>query len=361
LKEFVDQGKTAGVVFAIAQKQSADFGAIGWQDLETKAPMRADSIFQIASMTKPITGIGIMLLVDEGRLALIDPVSKYLPNFAELQVGEKQPDGSLKLRQPKRAITIKDLLTHTSGIGGGYPEKFKDNFETRAATLNEVVAAIPTRHLEFDPGARWSYSNMGVATLGRIIEVVAGKEYEQFLQERLFTPLGMKDTHCFLPESKRARLATIYKVGNNQLVKADVDHFRPNAKYSSPEAGLYSTAPDLLQLYQMLLNGGVHHGKRMLSKFALEQMTGNHTGEMPAGFSPGLGFGLGWAVVRNHEGTFRGQSIGTFAHGGLWKTYAWIDPKRERIGIMLMQRLSNDGDQSDELNAFAQIVAASVE
>ena len=361
LNEFVTAGKTAGAVFIIAHKGNVERGAVGVQDLETKAPMRMDSIFQIASMTKPITALGIMLLVDEGRVALVDPVSKYLPNFAEVQVAEKQPDGSLKFRKPARAITVRDLLTHTSGIGGGYPEKYKDNFETRAYGLADVVAAIPTRHLEFDPGARWSYSNMGIATLGRIIEVVSAKSYEQFLQERLFTPLGMNDTHCFLPANKRARLATIYQIQNDKLVKADVDHHRPNAKYPSPEAGLYSTAPDLLRLYQMLLNGGTHEGKRMLSKFALEQMTANHTGELKAGFSPGVGFGLGWAVVRNVEGTFRGQSIGTFAHGGLWKTYGWIDPKRELIGILMMQRLSSDGDQSDELNALAQLAAAAIE
>jgi CubicO group peptidase (beta-lactamase class C family) len=360
MQEFVDGGKTAGSVVLLARRKNITAFATGYQDLETKTPMRVNSLFQIASMTKPITALGIMMLFDEGRLALTDPVAKYLPNFANIQLAEKSADGAMRLRKPTRAITIKDLLTHTSGIGGGYPDKYKDNFETRAYTLAEVVDAIPTRPLDFEPGARWGYSNMGIAVLGRIIEVVSGKSYEQFLTERLFNPLKMEDTHFFLPESKRGRLATIYKVENSKLVKASVDHFRAAAKYSSPEAGLYSSAADLGKLYLMLLHGGMGNNQRILSPIAIELMTQNHTGELKAGFSPGVGYGLGWSVVRNLEGTFRGQSIGTYAHGGLWKTYGYIDPKKEMIGVLLMQRLSNDGDLADEFNAFMQLAAAAV-
>jgi CubicO group peptidase (beta-lactamase class C family) len=360
MQEFVDAGKTAGSVVLLARRNHITAFATGYQDLETKTPMRVNSLFQIASMTKPVTALGIMLLFDEGRLALTDPVAKYLPNFANIQLAEKQADGTMRLRKPARAISIKDLLTHTSGIGGGYPDKYKDNFETRAYTLAEVVDAIPTRALEFEPGARWGYSNMGIAVLGRIIEVVSGKSYEQFLTERLFNPLKMEDTHFFLPESKRGRLATIYKVEDGKLVKAAVDHFRAGAKYPSPEAGLYTSAADLGKLYLMLLNGGVGNNQRLLSPTALELMTQNHTGDLRAGFSPGVGFGLGWAVVRNLEGTFRGQSIGTFGHGGLWKTYGYVDPKKQLVGVILMQRLSSDGDLADEFNAFMQLAAAAV-
>lgn len=360
MQEFVDNGKTAGSVVLLARRKNITAFATGYQDLETKTPMRVNSLFQIASMTKPITAIGIMMLFDEGRLSLADPVAKFLPNFANIQLAEKLPNGTTQLRKPARAITIKDLLTHTSGIGGGYPDKYKDNFETRAYTLAEVVDAIPTRALEFEPGSRWGYSNMGIATLGRIIEVVSGKSYEQFLTERLFNPLKMEDTHFFLPESKRGRLATIYQVVNGKLVKAPVDHFRATAKYPSPEAGLYSSAADLGKLYLMLLNNGLGNNQRLLSPAAIELMTQNHTGELKAGFSPGVGYGLGWSVVRNVEGTFRGQSIGTYSHGGLWKTYGYIDPKKELIGVLLMQRLSSDGDLADEFNAFMQLAAAAI-
>ena len=358
MQEFVDAGKTAGSVVLLARRNQITTFATGYQDLETKTPMRVNSMFQIASMTKPITALGIMLLYDEGRLALTDPVTKFLPNFANIQLAEKQADGATRLRKPARAITIKDLLTHTSGIGGSYPDKFKDNFETRAYPLADVVDAIPTRPLDFEPGSRWGYSNMGIATLGRIIEIVSGKSYEQFLTERLFAPLKMEDTHFFLPESKRARLATIYAVENGKLVKARVDHFRAGAKYPSPEAGLYSSASDLGKLYLMLLNGGTANNQRLLSPAAIEVMTQNHTGELKAGFSPGVGYGLGWSVVRNVEGMFRGQSIGTYGHGGLWKTYGYIDPKRELVGVIMMQRLSSDGDLADEFNAFMQLAAA---
>lgn len=360
MQEFVDAGKTAGSVVLLARRKNITAFATGYQDLETKTPMRVNSLFQIASMTKPITAIGIMMLFDEGRLALTDPVAKFLPNFANIPLAEKQADGTTRIRKPARAITIKDLLTHTSGIGGGYPDKYKDNFETRAYTLAEVVDAIPTRALEFEPGSRWGYSNMGIAVLGRIIEVVSGKSYEQFLAERLFNPLKMEDTHFFLPESKRGRLATIYQVVNYKLVKAPVDHFRAAAKYPSPEAALYSSAADLGKLYLMLLNGGTGNNQRLLSPAAIELMTQNHTGDMKAGFSPGVGYGLGWSVVRNVEGTFRGQSIGAYGHGGLWKTYGYIDPKKELIGVLLMQRSSSDGDLADEFNAFMQLAAAAI-
>lgn len=358
--EFVNAGKAAGITWVLARPDLITSFTVGYQDLETRTPMRVNSIFQIASMTKPITALGIMLLFDEGRVALTDPVAKFLPNFADIQLAEKQPDGTVKLRKPARPLTVKDLLTHTSGIGGGYPEKYKDNFETRAYSLAEVVEAIPTRPLDFEPGSRWGYSNMGIAVLGRIIEVASGQSYEQFLTERLFKPLKMEDTHFFLPESKRARLATIYRLEDGKLKKADVDHFRVAAKYPSPEAGLYSTAGDLAKLYLLLLGGGKLGERVILSKTAIELMTQNHTGELKAGFSPGVGYGLGWSVVRNVEGTFRGQSLGSYGHGGLWKTYGYIDPAKELVGVIMLQRLSSDGDLADEFNAFMQMASAAV-
>ncbi len=361
LNEFVTAGKTAGAVFIVAHKGNIQSGAVGVQDLETKAPMRADTIFQIASMTKPITAVGIMLLADEGRLSINDPVAKYLPKFADLQVAEKQPDGTTKSRKPARAITLRDLLTHTSGLGGGYPEGFGDLWEKRNRKLSDLVDAIPTRTLQHEPGARWAYSNIGIATLGRICEIVAGKPYEQFLVERIFAPLEMSDTHFFVPAAKRSRIATIYEAKDGKLAPAAVDRERTAAIYPAPEGGLYSTAPDLLRFYQMMLNHGTFNGRRILSRNAVKLMTQNHTGELTAGFAPGLGFGLGWQVVRNVEGIYRGQSIGTYLHGGLWKTYGWIDPDKQLIGILMMQRLSSDGDQSDELNALTQMAAAAIE
>lgn len=366
MKSFVDKGRAAGMVTLLAHKgKVVQLSAIGFQDLESQKPMKEDTIFQIASMTKPITCIGVMILAEDGLLSITDPVEKFLPGFAKLQIREKADGDIEEIRKPKRKITIRDLMTHTSGMGGGYPEGFNELFNKRDHTLAEAVEAFPTRFLDFEPGTKWGYSNMGIATLGRIIEIVSGKSYEDFLAERIFNPLGMNDTHFSVPESKHGRMATIYRLDGDKLAKADVDLHRAGAKYPAPEGGLYSTAPDLLRLYQMMLNGGLGggspDGKRILTKHSVELMTSNHTDDLKAGFSPGVGYGLGWSVVRNVEGMFRLNSIGTYGHGGLWKTYGWIDPKKELVGIILMQRLSGDGDLADEFNAFMTMAAASVQ
>ncbi len=373
MKSFVDKGRAAGIVTLVARRgEVISQNAVGFQDLEKQSPMLADTIFQIASMTKPVTAVGIMILVEDGKLAMTDPVQKYLPAFANILVkadARERESGSQEnelseIRKPSRPITIRDLLTHTSGMGGGYPDNLKDLFDKRDRTLAEAVESFPKRLLDFEPGTKWGYSNMGIATLGRIIEVVTGKSYEDFISERIFQPLGMKDSHFLPPESKYDRIATIYRYsgqGAEGLKKADVDLYRAGAKYPSPEAGMYSTAPDLFRFYQMMLNGGAFGGKKILSKASVELMTRVHTGELKAGFSPGMGFGLGWSVVRSVEGMFRLNSIGTFGHGGLYKTYGFVDPQKELVGIILIQRLSDDGDMADEISAFMAMASAAVE
>ncbi|MGE0128172.1 MAG: serine hydrolase domain-containing protein [Blastocatellales bacterium] len=370
MKSFVDQGRAAGIVTLVAHRgRIVSQNAVGFQDLESKTPMRPDTIFQIASMTKPMTAAGIMILVEEGMLAITDPVQKYLPNFADirLKVAAREREGRdtenelSEIKKPSRLVTIRDLMTHTSGMGGGYPEDFKDLFNKRGRTLAEAVAAFPQRPLEFEPGTKWGYSNMGIATLGRIIEVVSGKSYEAFIHERILQPLGMKDSHFIVPNSKYDRIAAIYQLDGKTLKRADVDLYRADAKYPAPEGGLYSTAPDLFRFYQMMLNGGAFGGKRILSKASVDLMTRVHTGDLKAGFSPGMGFGLGWAVVRNIEGMFRLNSIGTYGHGGLYHTYGFVDPQKELVGIILLQRLSDDGDMADEISAFVAMASAAVE
>lgn len=359
---FVARGRAAGIVTLVAhQGRVANLNAVGVQDLEQQTPMRTDTIFQVASMTKPVTAVGIMILVEEGLLALTDPVEKHLPHFANIQLAEKREGKEVEsIRRPARKLTIRDLLTHTSGMGSGYPPGFEDLFDKRDHTLAEAVAAFPQRRLEFEPGTRWGYSNMGIATLGRIIEVVAGQRYEEFIAARIFQPLGMVDSHFFVPESKHPRIATIYKLADDKLARAEVDLYRTGAKYPALEAGLYSTAPDLFRFYQMMLNGGVFNKQRILSRHAVELMTRVHTGELPAGFAPGVGFGLGWSVVRNVEGMFRLNAIGTYGHGGLWRTYGFVDPQKELVGVILLQRVSGDGDLADEISAFVALAAAAV-
>lgn len=362
MKSFVDRGRAAGIVSLVAHRgQVVSLTAAGNQDSEAQTPMKIDSIFQVASMTKPITAVGIMILMEDGLLALTDPVQKYLPAFAKIKLMTKSEEGDLQeIRNPKRPITIRDLMTHTSGMGSGYPEPIKDLFDKRDRTLAEAVELFPQRPLEFEPGTQWGYSNMGIATLGRIIEVVSGKSYEEFLAERIFIPLEMMDSHFFLPEEKQNRVAVIYRYDGSTLARADMDFYHKGAKYSAPEAGLYTTAQDLFRFYQMMLNGGSLGGKRVLSKASVNLMTTLQTGDLKAGFSPGMGFGLGWSVVRSVDGMFRLNSIGTFGHGGLYRTYGFVDPQKELIGIILLQRISNDGDMADEISAFIAMASASV-
>jgi CubicO group peptidase (beta-lactamase class C family) len=369
MKSFVDQGRAAGIITLVAHRGEIVYqSATGVQDLETKTPMSQDTIFQIASMTKPITAAGIMILAEDGMLAITDTVQKFLPGFANIKLKQEVKERETKenenelseIKKPSRPITIRDLMTHTSGMSGAYPDSIKDLFDKRDRTLAEAAEVFPQRPLEFEPGTKWGYSNMGIATLGRIIEVVSGKSYEDFISERIFQPLGMKDSHFFVPEEKRPRIAAIYRYDGKELMKADVDLFRIGAKYPSPEAGLYSTAPDLFRFHQMMLNGGIFGGKRILSKASVDLMTRVHTGDLKAGFSPGMGFGLGWSVVRNVEGMFRLNSIGTYGHGGLYRTYGFIDPQKELVGIILLQRLSSDGDMADEISAFLAMASAAV-
>jgi CubicO group peptidase (beta-lactamase class C family) len=368
MQKFVDLGRTAGIVTLVVHKGSiVNLSAVGYRDLETKTPMNPDTIFQIASMTKPMTAVGIMILVEEGLLALTDPVAKYLPKFVEMKLQTKAAEpgqgGELvEIRKPARPITVLDLLTHTSGMSGGYPEEMRGLlFNQRDRTLAAAVDAFSQKPLEFEPGSKWGYSNMGIATLGRIIEIISGKSYQEVMSERIFQPLGMRDSHFFVPESKYDRLVPIYRWEGGRLTKADLDIYRKGAIYSSPEAGLYSTAFDLFIFYQMMLNGGVFNNQRILSKASVELMTQVHTGSLKAGFSPGIGYGLGWAVVRDVEGMFRLNSLGTYGHGGLYRTYGFIDPQKELIGIILMQRLSSDGDMADEISAFIAMASAAVD
>jgi CubicO group peptidase (beta-lactamase class C family) len=362
MKSFVDRGRASGIVTLVAHRgQVVSFSAVGNQDSEAQIPMKVDSIFQVASMTKPITATGIMILMEDGLLALTDPVQKYLPAFSKIKLMTKSEEGDLQeIRNPKRPITIRDLMTHMSGMGGGYPDLIKDLFDERDRTLAEAVDLFPQRPLEFEPGTQWGYSNMGIATLGRIIEVVSGKSYEEFLAERIFNPLEMTDSHFFLPEEKQNRVAVMYRYDGSTLARADLDLFHSGAKYPSPEAGLYSTAQDLFRFYQMMLNGGSLGGKRVLSKASVNLMTTLQTGDLKAGFSPGMGFGLGWSVVRSVDGMFRLNSIGTFGHGGLYRTYGFVDPQKELTGIILLQRISGDGDMADEISAFIAMASASV-
>lgn len=368
MKAFVDKGTIAGAVTLIERHGAvASLEAVGYQDLEAKKPMRTDSIFQIMSMTKPVTATGIMILMEEGKLALNDPVEKHLPEFRSQWMIESQDAGkSRRLKRPSRPITIRDLLTHTSGMAAPPPEGAKEILQRMDMPLKDAVALYSQQPLDFEPGTKWQYSNSGIATLGRIIEVVADQPYEKFLEEHIFRPLGMKDSFFFAPQDKLDRIAMVYKLENGKLKRSGADilggdpaHYRRGARYPAPEFGLYSTAHDLSLFYQMMLNGGTLGGKRILSKASVEVATEVHTSAIePAGHSPGMGYGLAWTVVRDPLGTLQSQSMGSFGHGGAFGTHGWIDRQKDLVGVFLIQR-SGGGDNS-ESKIFMSMAASAV-
>jgi CubicO group peptidase (beta-lactamase class C family) len=355
MKEFVTAGKTAGVVTLLARHgHVASLEAVGYQNLEDKAPMRTDTIFRLASVTKPVTCAGIMILVDEGRISLIDPAEKYLPEFKGLKLNPcgTRAGYNCALVTPSRPVNILDLMTHTSGLPGSVPGR-----ETPPNTLAESVAAVSRASLLFEPGAAWNYSNIGIAALGRIIEVVTGQPYDRFLAERIFQPLEMKDTFFFVPPDKASRMASVYTYEGDALKRAPMRE----AKFPAPEGGLLSTAGDMARFHQMLLEKGSLNGRRILSAAAVEAMTTSQTGTMKAGFAPGVGHGFGFEVVREVLGTFRYNSIGSFVKGGAYRTYGWVDPAKDLVGIIFMQRTNGGGDVADEINSFMAMAASAIE
>ena len=322
--------------------------------------MTKDALFRIASMTKPITAIAIMMLQEEGKLTIDDPVEKHLPEFrGQMLVAERKPD-SLLLKRPSRPITLKDLLTHTSGLPGQYPEGIRNLYVTRDRTLAESTLAISQQPLTFEPGTKWSYCNPGIDTLGRVIEVCSGTPFEDFLEGRLFHPLGITDT-IFYPEGElRQRIAGLYEKKDGKLRQTASSIIGPpaSAKHPIPAGGLYSTGADLAKLYQMLLNGGEGNGRRILKPESVKLMTTNHTNELPAGFTPGGGFGLGFALVTKPQGVTEMLSAGTFGHGGAYGTQGWIDPHQNLFVILLIQRVGLPNADASAMRKELQTLAA---
>lgn len=254
MEEAVSRGAIPGAVTLVAQEGKVlHHEAVGYLDFAKTKPMAKDSIFQIMSMTKPVTGTAILMLAEEGRLALTDPVEKHLPEFRGLQViATRGADGSVTLKKPTRLITIRDLLTHTSGLPEYGPARMGGvGFYSRMnLTLAEAVLLYSQLNLIFEPGAKWQYSNPGIAALGRIVEVLSDQSFEDFLAVRIFSPLGLKDTFLFPPADKHARIADVLMAPPNTKPTGAGDRvFRKDAKYSMPEGGLYSTSADLLAFY----------------------------------------------------------------------------------------------------------------
>jgi CubicO group peptidase (beta-lactamase class C family) len=363
MQAFVDSGDLSGAVTVIGRKDGiVAFDAVGARDLATKAPMTKDTLFRIASMTKPVTAIGIMILADEGKLSPDDDVAKHLPEFTGQKLA-MQGGVDLVLRKPTRPVKLRDLLTHTSGVAN-YPKGVDDVYAKRNRTLAETALATALQPLQFEPGTRWSYSNPGIDTLGRIIEVVSGQSYEKFLQTRVFTPLGMTDTTFYPSKDQLGKLAHTYgkdKSGKLTDTGFSLIELPAEPKHPIPAGGLISCGDDLAKLYRMMLNRGELNGKRILSEKAVAEMTKLQTGEIKTGFVDGMGFGYGWAVVREPKGVTAMLSTGTFGHGGAFGTQGWIDPAQDLFVVLLIQRVGlTNGDASPMREKLQELAVAAV-
>ncbi len=365
MQKLVDEHKIAGAVTLVASKgQIVHHQAVGYASLEKQTPMRDDSMFWIASMTKPITALAVMMLQDEGKLSIDDPVEKHLPEFAgQMMISEKSAEG-LVLIKPKRAVTIKDLLTHMSGLVSKSP---LEQEALDKLTLREAVLTYALSPLQFEPGTKWSYCNPGITTLGRIVEVVSGKPFATFMDQRIFKPLGMKDTTFWPNGAQMKRIATAYKNTADDKALEPVTITYLSEPYSNrkrmplPAGGLFSTAGDVGKLYLMLLAGGEVNGKHFISEAALKQMITNHSGDLKAGFADGMGMGLGFQVVREPTGVTAMLSPGSFGHGGAYGTQSWLDPVKQTVYITLIQRAGlKSGDQSEMRLVFQEAAAAAI-
>lgn len=348
VKAFVDQGVIAGAVTLVADRNGVlALDAVGQSDLAAKTPMRTNSLFWIASMTKPTTGALILMLQDEKKLSVDDPVARYLPEFKGIRVKDATADATL---------TIRHLLTHTSGLETVPPAK-------PDAALAELMASYAAKPLKFEPGSKWEYCNGGINTLGRIVEVVSGKPYAQFLRERLLEPLGMTETTFWPSGDLKSRLATSYTVGaDGRLEPTDIFFLKgaldDTTRTAFPSGGLFSTAADYARFLQMLLNGGEWKGRRLLSREAVAQMTRTQTGDLKTGFVDGMSFGFACGVVRTPQGVTAMLSPGTFGHGGSYGTQAWADPAKGRVFVLMIQRAKlPNADASDIRKAFQDAAA----
>ncbi len=344
MQGLVERRVIAGSVTLVSQHgKIVHHAAVGCADVAAGRPMRTDDLFWIASMTKPMTAVCVMMLVEEGRIALNDPVSKFIPEFSAQR---------LRGKSPPRPTTIRDLLTHTSGLG--------DARIASKAPLSDRVVAYARAPMKFSPGAGWEYCNGNFNTLGRIIEVVSGRSYESFLRSRLLSPLGMGDT-VFRPSPRR--VAKPYRPGGGGLVETSIyanpadmtDPSRP----ALPAGGLFSTAADVEKFYRMILNGGSLGTRRFLSPETVRLMTSNHTGGLTTGKVPGMSWGFGFQVVRSSQGMTAALSPGSFGHGGSFATQSWADPRRGVIYIMMIQRAGySDADISEPRKVFQDTAAA---
>lgn len=362
MDEMIAKKEIAGAVTVVlTPEKMIHLQSNGFADREAKRAIAPDSLCWIASMSKPITGVAILMLQDEGKLNLADPVAKYIPEFADLKTPSGQPAN----------LTLTQLLTHTSGLGEASAEQ-----TARARTLADLVPAWLGAKMRFEPGTRWMYCQSGINLAGRIVEIASGQSFDTFLQRRLFDPLGMKDTTFHPTAAQRSRAALGYAKNKEtgELAPAPLPPGYDGAPERPPQGngGLFSTALDYGRFCRMLLNRGTLDGHRYLSDAAFTALTSVHTGDLPTGFFQGApygnhganyGWGVGTCILRTpHDGVAAMLSPGTFGHGGAWGTQAWIDPVKGIAYLLMVQRANfPNSDASDVRLAFQDAAARALE
>lgn len=345
MNAYVDEGRTAGILTMVARRgQTVHFETHGMRDKENGLKMEHDTIFRIYSMTKPITSVAVMMLFEEGHFQLNDPVHRYIPAFKDIQVYDETADNGSNTVQSARPVTIRDLLTHTSGLTYGVFGNSPVDIMYREAgilrpdqDLESMVDALGKIPLIHQPGTKWNYS-VSTDVLGYLVEVVSGQPFGDFLEDRIFGPLGMKDTGFEVPKNDLNRFANNYRyTPEGELVLqdgAEDSRFAGPITFYSGGGGLVSTAQDYFRFAQMLLNGGELDGKRLLGLKTVELMAMNH---LEGEWAPGRGFGLGVSVVTDVAKTQQLGTEGTYGWSGLAKTYFFIDPEEELIAMVWTQ------------------------
>jgi CubicO group peptidase (beta-lactamase class C family) len=357
MKSLVDQGRLAGVVTMVARHgKLVEFDALGKRDLAADAPMQKDSIFRIYSMSKPITGVAMMMLFEEAKWQLDDPVSKYVPEFANLKVYGTDEHNNMMLKEPTHPVTMRELMSHSGGFTYGYFSNTPVDKLQREAdlfnvnnTLDEFIKRVAKLPLNAQPGSEWHYS-ISVDIQGYIVQKLSGMPFEEFLEKRIFKPLGMRDTGFYVPKEKLNRLAQFYTydtAGKLLALKTTegFNHdFAAKPALASGGGGLVSTASDYMRFCQMLLNGGQLNGVRLLSPRTVELMRTNVLPpNIPSTLGPGTEFGLDFAVYTDPVAAGGYYGKGTYFWGGAAGTWFWIDPVSDLIVIGMIQQAAGTG------------------
>jgi CubicO group peptidase (beta-lactamase class C family) len=354
MQKYVDDNKLPGMITMVARHgKVVSFEKYGLMD--NSKPMQFDAIFRIASMTKPITSIAVMMLYEEGYFQLDDPVAKYIPEFRNLRVFSTMNKSGMKLVDQIKPMTIRNLLTHTSGLASGGENTPIDSMYRVAdlsnGTLKDMINKLANIPLLYQPGTRWNYSRSS-DVLAYLVEVISGKPFDAFLKERIFKPLKLKDTEYYVPSEKLTRVAAVYSLadsgGIKKLMNPEINNVSTPVKFLSGNGGLFSTVSDYMIFSQMLINKGIYNEKRLLKSQTVDLMTSNQISNviMPKDnfFGPmlaGMGFGLGFAVLIDNNQTNSIGSNGSYWWAGMANTYFYIDPKKDLILIFMTQFVPN--------------------